>query len=201
MTKQTQYTQYYTKDYSLTDFFSDFDYCYKQLVALFPEVEKNNYDLVFNYTALKRLGQCSYTGLNRYEIQLNYHFARICSKEDVRDTIMHELIHSLKDCMCHTGRWKYVSERINYQYNYDLSRTATYPEYSKFRKAVKPRKTSSLKYKVVCKHCGQDWNYSKQSKIVKELQQRPNSLRFSCPYCNHHAFSLSYISPNCDDIN
>lgn len=201
MTKQELYSQYYTKQYSFQDFQNDFNYCYKQLVALFPEIQKNNYNLIFNYTALQRFGQCSNKGRNKFEIQLNYHFAQICDKEAILDTIMHELTHSLKDCMCHTGRWKSVCNRVNHEYNYDLARTATYPEYKQFRRAIKPRKTLSDKYKIVCDHCGQDWIYSKQTKIVKELQARPHSLRFKCPYCQNQEFSLSYISQNCDDIN
>lgn len=56
MTKQELYSQYYTKQYSFQDFQNDFNYCYKQLVALFPEIQKNNYNLIFNYTALQRFG-------------------------------------------------------------------------------------------------------------------------------------------------
>lgn len=193
MTKQQLYSQYYTKNYSFQDFQSDFNYCYKQLVAIFPEIEKNHYNLIFNYTALQRFGQCSYKGYNSYEIQLNYHFAQICDKEAILDTIMHELTHSLKDCMCHTGRWKSVCNRVNYEYNYDLARTATYPEYKQFRASVKPRTTFSEKYEVTCDCCGHSWTYSKQGKVVKELKAKPNSHRFSCPYCNNKRFSLSYI--------
>ena len=190
MTKQQLYSQYYTKNYSFQDFQSDFNYCYKQLVAIFPEIEKNHYNLIFNYTALQRFGQCSYKGYNSYEIQLNYHFAQICDKEAILDTIMHELTHSLKDCMCHTGRWKSVCNRVNYEYNYDLSRTSNYPEYKQFRASVKPR---TKRYKVTCENCGHEWNYSRSKGVVKELLIRPHSHRFSCPYCKNHDFSLSYI--------
>lgn len=194
MTKQKLYEQYYTQNYSTVDLMEDFKYCYKQLCAIYPEIEANHYDLIFNYTALKRFGYCLRKKQGNYEIQINYHFARICDKEKIRNTIMHELIHSLKDCMCHTGKWHVVCNRINHEYGYDLTRTSYYPEYTNFRNKVKPTTRLSKKYLITCVHCGHTWNYSKQSKLIKELMNVPNSTRYSCPYCKHKNFNLKVVN-------
>ena len=190
MTKQELYAQHYTDKYSLSDVQSDFNYCYKQLVAIFPEVEKNKYNLIFNYTALKRLGQCSYKGYNRYEIQLNYHFAQLCNTEAIRNTIMHELTHSLRGCMKHTGRWKSVTNRINYEYNYNISRISYYSDYHEFRLDAKPK---TKKYRIQCQGCGKTFEYCKQSNIVKELMTNPQSTRFWCRTCKCHHFTLNIL--------
>lgn len=189
----TTYDKYYTKNYSFEELMSDFNYCYKQLVAIYPEIQRNNYTLIFNYTAFNRFGYCCKKRQGVYEIQINYHFTRVCDKDKIRNTIMHELIHTLDDCMCHTGRWHVVCNRINYEYGYDLSRTNSYNDYTQFRNKVKPRTRMTKKYNVSCNRCGEEWAYSKQGKIVKELQINPQSTRFTCPYCNNKHFSLFYI--------
>ena len=187
---KTKSSQYYTEHYSFQDFQSDFNYCYKQLVAIFPEINKNKYNLIFNYTALKRLGQCSYKGPNKYEIQLNYHFAQICDVSAVRNTIMHELLHSLKDCMKHTGRWKIAANKINHEYNYHISRTSLYSDYHDFRLDAKPK---TKKYRIQCQDCGRISEYYKCSKIVKELMRNPKSTNFWCKRCSCHHFTLTIL--------
>ena len=121
------------------------------------------------------------------DFQNDFNYAQICDVDSIRNTIMHELIHSMKDCMCHTGRWKIVAQRINYEYNYDISRTTYHSDYHQFRTTAKPK---IKKYKVTCNNCGQIWNYCKQAKIVKALIVNPHDNTFKCPYCQSKHFSL-----------
>lgn len=66
-----------------------------------------------NTRAKKRWGQCRKIG-NNYIIEVNQILLREDTDIDgLKNTIIHELLHTCKGCMKHTGEWKQLAEKVN----------------------------------------------------------------------------------------
>lgn len=64
-----------------------------------------------NTRAKKRWGQCRKIG-NNYIIEVNQILLREDTDIDgLKNTIIHELLHTCKGCMKHTGEWKQLAEK------------------------------------------------------------------------------------------
>lgn len=148
----------------------------EELKPIFPEVASIQYLVVFNERAIKRYGQCKRIGNNYFEININKKFAQHCKIEDVKNTIVHEILHSLPNGMTHKGAWIRYANLVNYKLpHYHISRTSSYEEY----KNAKP----IPKYIVYCPHCeGKQWGYYKAGEVVKNLLGK-NYRHYRCPHC------------------
>lgn len=67
-----------------------------------------------NSRAKARWGLCKKVGRNIYDIQI----AEALLQDNVndqaaKDTIAHELIHTVPGCFPHTGKWKQLADRVN----------------------------------------------------------------------------------------
>lgn len=149
-----------------------------ELEPIFPEVKNNTYVVIFNTRAIKRYGQCKRLGQNHYEISINKKFAQFCKREDVKNTIVHEILHSLPNGMNHKGQWSRYANMINYKLpHYHITRTSRYEGYAE----TKP----TPKYTVYCPHCeNKQWNYYKAGEVVKNLLGN-NNRHYHCPCCKH----------------
>lgn len=77
-----------------------------------------------NTRAKKRWGQCRKIG-NNYIIEVNQILLREDTDIDgLKNTIIHELLHTCKGCMKHTGEWKQLAEKVNRYYGYNIKRSA-----------------------------------------------------------------------------
>lgn len=127
-----------------------------------------------NTRAKKRLGQCEMVG-KRFIIEINKVLLDESIDEDaLMNTVLHELLHTCKDCFCHTGRWKVLAEKVNDVYGTNIKRTTSSEE-----KGVHidvPKRV--VKYEVKCPKCGYVWKRTKMSKIIK------NPQKFRCNDCN-----------------
>lgn len=95
-----------------------------------------------------------------FEIRVSVLYART-NPTALKQTIMHELIHSLKGCMNHGIHWQRAAANINAAYGYQIART------SDAGAAYKEAKNEMARYEVVCQGCGAVHKYTKQSKAVK----------------------------------
>lgn len=65
-----------------------------------------------NTRSKKRWGQCQKIG-NNYIIEVNQILLREDTDIDgLKNTIIHELLHTCKGCMKHTGEWKQLAEAV-----------------------------------------------------------------------------------------
>ena len=155
------------------------------------ETTVNDYTLELNERALSRFGRCTKKtryGKNNYIIQINNFHNLIDGEEEVKNTLVHEILHSMPNCMNHGEIWKRNALRYSRAYGMDIARTGNCDKYSQFRKEYEAQKVSSTtgmieskyKYAVKCTCCGTEWKYQKRSKIV-ELAYKGKKL--NCPYC------------------
>ena len=167
-------------NYTMRTFEKQFGVCYNQLCDLGykAELNKKQYQLQF-IDGLTTLGQCRNHGNNRYTIYLSKNYADISEEKYVINTVMHELIHSLDNCMAHTGRWKQIANIVNNRYGYNITRVETdNAAYSKYYHEVS---ISRMKYEITCNSCGNVTKYQRKTKAVTNIANHIG--RYRCPSC------------------
>lgn len=155
----------------------------EELKPIFPEVTSIHYIVVFNTRAIKRYGQCKKLSNNYFEININKKFAQYCKIEDVKNTIVHEILHSLPNGMNHKGQWSHYANIVNYKLpHYHITRTNCYEGYAETKPVPK--------YIVSCPHCeGLEWKYYRASEVVKNLLGK-NTRRYHCPKCKQYDLQI-----------
>ena len=129
-----------------------------------------------NSRAKKRLGQCTRCPDGTYEIQI----AKLLLTEDkikeadVKEVIIHEILHTCYGCMKHTGRWKIYAEKMNEAYGYQISRTKNMEIVGLSEYSVKRRQ---VKYVYICEGCGQRVERTRECKFTR------NPERYRCARC------------------
>lgn len=141
-----------------------------------------DYYLEFNNRALKRYGRCEKKG-NSYIIQINKYHNELSSKEDVMNTLIHEIIHSMPGCMNHKKVWQDICEKYNFHYHTHLSRTSPMKgAYKKFYEEQKA-KNSKIKYYIVCSNCGHHYPRKNKSKFVESSMRNEKLICGVCGAC------------------
>lgn len=126
-----------------------------------PVIEK----FTVNTRAKSRFGQCSYNSRTKtYKIDICSDLLDDeCNVMALRETIFHELIHTLPNCMNHGSEFKRYADMINKAYLTNITRCSTSEEkygYTYAKKVaernkkpdrqIKPR----VQYELWCDHCG-----------------------------------------------
>lgn len=126
-----------------------------------------------NSRAKTRLGVCKKTG-DYYIIEIASSLLdeRTPLKEGLKNTLVHEILHTCRGCMKHTGRWKQYADRMNAAYGYQIKRAATREE-GLVPEALAPQP----RYRVTCQHCGAVYERYRLSAFV----QHPE--RYKCGKC------------------
>lgn len=128
-----------------------------------------------NTRAKKRWGQCKKNPNGTYIISIS---SRLLA-DDVADdgainTIIHELLHSVKGCMNHKAEWKYQAEKVNRAYGINIKRCSSADE-----KGVEPLESvpKEIKYQFRCKDCGKVYTRTRASRFTKNWQN------YRCGHC------------------
>ncbi len=137
-----------------------FKMCKDQLAAIgFSQVYTNNYRLEFNSRAKNRLGRCRKLPDGGFLISLNSVYANL-NPEKAKETIMHELIHSIDGCFDHKNKWQNIVSLVNRKYGYTISRCVDAG--NDYREQAYERN-----YKVKCLGCGHETSRERISKLIK----------------------------------
>lgn len=125
-----------------------------------------------NTRAKKRWGQCRKIG-NNYIIEVNQILLREDTDIDgLKNTIIHELLHTCKGCMKHTGEWKQLAEKVNRYYGYNIKRCDSADEKGiseEQKKKIQTERAAArkVKYTFKCTCCGQKVERYRESKFTK----------------------------------
>lgn len=136
--------------------------------------------LEINTRARKRWGSCApvYDGrgnITGYRISIN----RLLLDEKIperalKNTIIHELLHSCKGCLTHRNRWKILAEKVGRELGYDIRRVG-----SRDHEGIAVEIPSKPpKYIIRCMSCGETYARKRRSKVV----DHPELYR--CGKCN-----------------
>jgi predicted SprT family Zn-dependent metalloprotease len=128
-----------------------------------------------NTRAKKRWGLCTRLPNGNYVISISNRLLEDnVAEQSAKDTIIHELLHTVKGCMNHKAEWKYQADKVNRAYGYNIKRCTSYEEKGIERPEATPRE---IKHKFVCKDCGKVYTRTKESKFTKNWQ------RYRCGVC------------------
>ena len=121
-----------------------------------------------NSRALKRMGLCRKTS-SGYEIEISKFI--LSDKEILKNTVYHELLHTVKSCINHGKKWQELASQVNRHYNIDISRTGIASH------EMKQEQLNRMRYKATCQGCGQEILRQKASKFITEIGN------YSCGRC------------------
>lgn len=151
-----------------------------ELSKVLPLGEHINSEPKF-FQSISVLGKCKIELVaNRYKlftISLNEYLEN-CKDQTIKNTIAHELIHTINNCDNHKNWFKYYANKIS-KYGYDVTRTTNDKDFKEFRNNIKQNKQSINKqhiYKVTCLACGRT--------VLRTRKINVNN--YICPVCDGH---------------
>ena len=116
---------------------------------------KKNITYEVNYRAKKRLGQCC----NKKEINISSWLLEIANDHDIKNTIIHEILHTFDDTKGHKVKWQYYANYVNNRTDYEITRlTNVYRIYNNVG-ITRPMEYRPYKWEITCTKCGQVWNW------------------------------------------
>lgn len=128
-----------------------------------------------NTRAKKRWGECRALGGGEFEIGISDRLlADAADEQALRNTIAHELLHTVEGCSGHRGLWRSLADKINRELpGYSVTRVTSAEEKGITEIPPAPR----YRYALVCEGCGQTILRQKESKLIRS----PN--RYRCAKC------------------
>jgi len=132
-------------------------------------------------------GECCYRYAHRrYGIKEIVFAARLLEQgtmEHILNEVRHEYAHAYvmlthNKKHGHDGVWK----RAALRFGCNAKRCESFDEVGK-----------NYRYKVICQGCGSASYYRKKTRIVKTLEEEPNSTEFYCKKCRNHNFFLEEV--------
>ena len=121
-----------------------------------------NISFVINSRAKARLGLCKKTG-NGYVIEIAEILLdeRTDEKHGLKNTIIHELLHTCRGCMKHTGKGAELAAKVNAAYGYSIKRTSKSDDGT-----IPPGLLAPAKYIIKCRGCQAEITRIKRSPLV-----------------------------------
>lgn len=161
----------YLKDKRLRTLYSKLttlaDECVDELrdIGIYEDISPNiSYEV--NTRAKNRLGVCRHRRGSEY---YTYHIVGISdwvlekfSNHDIKNVIIHELLHTIEGCNNHGYKWQDYANAVNYRTNYHITRTENLKDLC-IRNGVDYEEFNNnmYKYEITCKKCGATWHKHK----------------------------------------
>ena len=144
----------------------------------------NIVEIKVNTRAKSRWGQCKLLNYEYTEYWEEYEYSINISDrllndnvkvERVKDTIIHEILHTCEGCMNHGEQWKRLADLVNDCYScYNIKRTTSSEE-----KGIEyiPKK---YKYTLICNECNRKYKYNRMCKALKYIADGNVGGRYKC---------------------
>ena len=132
--------------------------------------------------SVTKLGSCKWNG-KKYVISLSKHAAR--AETQIRNTLAHELIHTLPGCMNHGKRFHQYGALVYRRLGILIQTKATETEAN--QSGIRNAYLERARYKAVCANCQYTIFRLKKSGLIKSPH------RYRCPKCGGH-FRIYYIN-------
>lgn len=119
-----------------------------------------------NTRAKKRWGQCKAV-CGGYSINISIRLLNDnVPVESLKNTIIHELLHTCKGCMNHGEKWKLYANKVNRMYGYNIKRCTSSEE----KGVEKVENKKEVKHKFICADCGQIICRVRESNFTKHYE-------------------------------
>lgn len=128
-----------------------------------------------NTRAKARWGLCKKVAKNTFEIEIAEALLQdSVSDQAVKDTIAHELLHTVPGCLKHTGKWKNFATAVNARLaGYNIKRAESHED----KGMEAPPTETHYRYLLKCSGCGMEVPRQKKSAVVMHPE------RFRCARC------------------
>lgn len=152
-----------------------------------------NLNFTINYKAKKRLGQCAG---NKRDINISSWLLEIGLDHDIKNTIIHEILHTFKDTIGHKARWQYYAGYVNNRTDYHITRTTSIDNIYARANEVRPTKEIHYKWEITCTKCGKVFYRQRMTTRVLNDFTRGNRVH---KYCGGNDFRIVDLN-NCEEI-
>lgn len=124
-------------------------------------------DFSINTRAKNRFGECRTFSRNghvvRHTININADLLDERNEDDqLINTILHELLHTVEGCQNHGAAWQYEAEKVRRAYGINISRTGDPRELNYWRGNME----RVVNYKCCCEKCGYTYSRQRYSDII-----------------------------------
>lgn len=126
----------------------------------------------------------------KYYIRFSEYFLYCENENYIRETLMHEALHTCPSCMNHGKEWQKWVKKANDKFGYHISRISTYEDFSLRKQAekVRPRAASGTSirhgYLIECSRCGAGWARTRRSRVTENIG------KCKCPYCKDYTLTV-----------
>lgn len=131
---------------------------------IFPELLYSHTRTSFG-TCVRHFGE--------YKIYLSKYFVEDGSEKGIKNTIYHELLHTIKGSKGHDDVWKHYAVKASKEFDLNIQRVGGDKSVEDSQSLVK---SMNVRYILGCKQCGREWKYMKKSIVIKY----PEKYRCSC---------------------
>lgn len=125
-----------------------------------------------NSRAKSRWGRCRRVGKEYYIEITNELLKDNVPNKATRETIFHELLHTVDGCMNHGYKWQKLADLVNDCYMMNIKRTTSSEE-----KGVQLKTDEYYKYQFKCSNCGYIVKKSRQGKFTRRYTE------YGCGHC------------------
>lgn len=144
-----------------------------------------------NTRAKSRWGRCSrtrgYNGTYTYTIQVSDRLLQDDLDDmALKDTLAHELIHTVKGCMNHGPEWKKWGDKLSV-YGYNIKRCTSSEEKGISREEI----ITQYKYEVICNGCDKRFYYNRKTNALKSIMSNRGTCY--CPRCKGRKFTVNIL--------
>lgn len=127
-----------------------------------------------NSRAKARWGQCTKVARGSFDIQISAALLQDdVDDQAAKDTIVHELLHTLPGCFKHTGKWKQYASFVNRLLpQYHIQARSSFEE----KGLTDNRPEPVYRYVLKCQKCGAESRRQKKTSVV----EHPEHYRCIC---------------------
>ena len=146
-------------------------------------------DIKPNSRAKSRWGQCQKKA-DGYHINISTALlADNIGDQGAKDTIAHEVCHTIKGCMNHGDKWKHYAKLLSV-FGYNIKRTNSAADKGISTEQYLANK--DYKYAIRCEKCGSVTRYQKKSKAVTVISTQKYH-GYTCGKCGSHNLTVTEI--------
>lgn len=158
----------------------------KKLKDVGIPISTSIYGIKINKRAKARVGACKINkerGKVEFLIEISSMVLH-CKKEEIETIIIHELLHTCKDCFNHGKKWKEYCLIVKDQLGYEITSTINYEKLG----LEKERTKKGTVYVVSCSGCGQEYMRKRICPLVR------NPENYKCGKCGKRLFFKGKIN-------
>lgn len=128
--------------------------------------------------ARRRLGQCC----NKKDINISKWLLEIASDKEIKNTIIHEILHTFDDTKGHNARWQHYARLVNNYGVYNITRLANTNEIMNNNNVNEEYRLELMnyKYEITCEKCGKTFYLRRLNATTIESYKRHNMIHKSC---------------------